>query len=245
MATTAAQRPARAGANTEKPVPFRTGETLSYDVSWASYFTAGTATVTVLEKKPSFNSNAYYIVAEGRPTPLLSRLYTLYYKADTLLDVYSLLPHRGSVYSEEGRRKEMKVTRFDHAARRARYEQELGGRQTAAENVTIPAGTHDVVSMLFALRTMPMKPGTKTTMPFVNNGDNYTMHAVVRNRESVRSGLGSTSAWKITPTILDADGRPEGSGYALWLTDDDRRLPVQMEATLPVGTFRLILRSAR
>src|SRR3954453_23088943 len=79
----------------EMPVPFKPGEVLEFDVGWSSYVTAGTATVTVKEKKPSYNSIAYYVVAEGRPTSLLSRLYTLYYKADTLIDVFNLLPQRG------------------------------------------------------------------------------------------------------------------------------------------------------
>src|SRR5260370_39451368 len=98
---------------TERSVPFATGETLSYDVSWSSYLTAGTATTTVKEKKPSFGSTAYYIVAEGRPTPLLSKLYAVYYKMDTLLDSFTLLPQRGSVYSEEGKRHRFNATHFE------------------------------------------------------------------------------------------------------------------------------------
>src|SRR6266567_3560666 len=89
-----AQRPA-APSRSERAVPFHVGETLTYDVSWSSYLTAGTATATVKEKKPSLNSTAYYIVAEGRPTPLVSKLYSLYYKLDTLVDSYSLLSQRG------------------------------------------------------------------------------------------------------------------------------------------------------
>src|SRR4029079_9514656 len=67
----------------EADVPFKPGETLTYDVSWSSTLSAGTATVRVLEKRPSYNSVAYYIVAESQPGSLLSRIYTLYYKADT------------------------------------------------------------------------------------------------------------------------------------------------------------------
>ena len=94
--------PAAAPARrSERPVPFHVGETLTYDVSWSSYLSAGTAVVTVKEKRPSFNSTAYYIVAEARPTPLLSKLYTLYYKLDTLLDAYTLLPQRGSSIGSE------------------------------------------------------------------------------------------------------------------------------------------------
>src|SRR5258708_13770196 len=80
----------------EMAVPFKTGEVLEYDIGWSSFVTAGTATITVKEKKPSYGSTAYYIIAEGRPTPLVSKMYTLLYKADTPPDAYSLLPQRGA-----------------------------------------------------------------------------------------------------------------------------------------------------
>ncbi len=127
-AAPAAKPPAKAAPapRAEQRVPFAAGETLSYDVSWSSYLTAGTATMTVLEKKPSFNSTAYYIVAEGRPTPLLSKLYSVYYKMDTLLDSFTLLPQRGSVYSEEGKRHRFKTTQFDRAAKKVLFEYQVG-----------------------------------------------------------------------------------------------------------------------
>ena len=99
----------------EPAVPFKVGETLEYDVGWSSYLTAGTATLAIREKKPSYGSVAYYAIAEGRATGVVAALYHVYYKADTLLDVYSLLPQRGSIYGEEGRRRRMRTTRFDQA----------------------------------------------------------------------------------------------------------------------------------
>ena len=79
--------PARKPAAVERGVPFAVGETLEYDVSWSSYLTAGTATLSVRAKKPSYDSVAYYVVAEGQATGLVAALYPAYYKADTLLDV--------------------------------------------------------------------------------------------------------------------------------------------------------------
>ena len=43
----------------EASVPFKVGETLAYDVSWSSFLVAGTATTTVKEKRPSYESIAY------------------------------------------------------------------------------------------------------------------------------------------------------------------------------------------
>ena len=70
--------PAPAVPREEKPVPFKAGEVLTYDVSYSGTLSAGEATIAVREKRPSFNSTAYYIVAEGKPTGLLARMYTLY-----------------------------------------------------------------------------------------------------------------------------------------------------------------------
>src|SRR5687767_8953535 len=86
-----AQQRRQPPARREATVPFRAGETLTYDVSWSSYLVAGTAMTTVHGTQPSGGSDAYYIVAEGRPIPILARLYNLSYKMDTLLDTATLL----------------------------------------------------------------------------------------------------------------------------------------------------------
>src|SRR5262245_43360578 len=106
----------------EAPVPFRASERLTYDVSWSSFLVAGTAVLTVADKKPSAESLAYSIVVEGSPVPFVARLYTLFYKMDTLLDAYTLLSQSASLYAEEGNEKHTAITRFDRAANKASFE---------------------------------------------------------------------------------------------------------------------------
>jgi hypothetical protein len=237
--------PARSAAAAPKrapqAVPFSPGETLSYDVSWSSYLTAGSATLTVKEKKPSYGSDAYYIVAEGRPTPLLSRLYDLYYRADTLLDVYSLLPQRASIYSEEGKRHRTKVTTFDQAAKKAQYEVQTN--TVVKKELAIPAHSHDGLAALYVLRTIPLKQGDKLAMPICDAGETYTVQIIIGGVETVKTGIGEVRAWKITP------GVPSGTAggtkrLTLWLSDDARRLPVRMQAQLALGSFDLTLKSS-
>ena len=68
-------------------------------------------------RKPLANSTVYAIVADGRPVPLVARLYALYYKLDTFIDAFTLLSHEGSLHSEEGDRRETATTRFDRSTR--------------------------------------------------------------------------------------------------------------------------------
>jgi len=227
----------------ERAVPFHIGETLTYDVSWSSYVTAGTVVTTVKEKRPSFNSTAYYIIAEGRPTPLVAKLYTLYYKLDTLLDSYTLLPQRGSVYSEEGNRHRFKATSFDRSAQKASYEYQ--GGTTSKQEFPVSPVAQDALSAIYVLRAIPIKTGDRMTMPVTDNGANYKVQVDVGTLERVRTGLGDMNACKVKPSVFNAQGQPIGRNTAIWLSEDPRRLPVKFQAELPVGSFNLVLREAK
>jgi hypothetical protein len=221
-------------------VPFAVGETLTYDVSWSSYITAGNATLKVMEKKPSYGSDAYYIAAEGRPTPLLSKLYDLYYKADTLLDVYSLLPQRGSIYSQEGKRQRMKVTTFDQAAKKAHYE--VQAQPAVKKDLAIPAYTQDALSAIYVLRAIALKQGDRFVMPVCDAGETYKVQVQIGGDEPVKTGIGEVRAWKITPVL--PSGNAGGARHlTLWVSDDAQRLPVRLQAQLAVGSFDLTLKS--
>ena len=235
---------AAATPKTERPVPFRAGEVLTYDVSWSSYVTAGTATFTVKEKKPSFGSTAYYVIAEGKPTPLLSKLYSIYYKADSLLDAYSLLPQRGSVYSDENGRKRIKTTSFNQGAKSATYEVQTA--TLVKKPVSIAPFTQDALSAIYVLRAIPLKPGGSMAMPVSDSGKMYKVQVKVGSVEPVKTALGTINAVRVSPTITDMAGKPQNTrGLALWISDDARRLPVKMQAEVAVGSFNLTLREAR
>ena len=243
-APSAAAKPA-AKAPQERAVPFAVGETLTYDVAWANYMTAGSATLSVREKKPSHGSVAYYITAEGQPISLLQRIYPLYYKADTLLDVYSLLPQRASIYSNENGREKMRTTVFDRAKRTASYEVRTATQ--TSRSVAVPARTLDLLSAVYALRSLPFGAGTTTTLPVVDAGKVITVKATVGSREPVRTPGGTVTAWRVEPRIVGDDADAAGAQQiAVWITDDARRVPVKMTAEVPpVGVFTFTLREAR
>lgn len=222
-------------------VPFAVGERLTYDVAWSTYVTAGTATATVVEQRPVPGSTAYYIVAEGQPTPLLARLFHLYYRADTLLHAVSLLPERGTILGEEGRTRRLRVTTFERGAGRVRFEQTT--TTVVRKVLPVPAETQDALSALYVLRARPLEAGRRLTMPVSDAGALLWVDIVVEGREQVRSGLGALEAWRLVPSIRDAGGSPwTDRRLTVWLSADERRLPLRLQAELPVGTFDLILR---
>jgi hypothetical protein len=240
---TSPRRVPETAGRTERAVPFAVGETLTYDVAWANLLTAGTATATVRGKRPSEGSVAYELAAEGRPTPLVASLYKLSYSADTLLDAYTLLPQRGAVHSEEGRRVRVKTTVFDRPARTATYEVRTATVTTT--RLSVEAATLDALSAFYLLRCIPPRKGARLALSVTDSGVMYTVSATVDALDAVATGMGQRRAWRVTPTILDASGAPAVSRrVTLWITDDAQRLPARLETELAVGRFDLTLRDA-
>ena len=227
----------------ERVVPFKVGETLSYDVSWTSFLVAGSAVVSVKEKKPSFNATAYYIVAEGRPIALLARLYSLYYKMDTLIDSVTLLSQRGSLYAEEGKDRRTSITTFDRAMKLVFFEEDSD--TTTKLDYAVPPDAQDGLSALYALRTRTFTPGEHVTVAVADSGSLYRLQATVGVPEQVRVPFGEATAWPIKGFIADSAGQLAWDNIAFWITNDARRLPLKMQADLPVGAFVLALRDAQ
>jgi hypothetical protein len=223
------------GGRVELPVPFAVGERLAYNISWSSFFTAATATVAVREK----NSAVYYVTAEGIPSTLVALIYPLYYKADTLLGVYDLLPQRASILSRERGRQQTKLTVFDQARHTASFEVQSGA--SSVRELRLPPRTQDPLSALYWLRTLDLKPGAKTVVPVTFNGNVYTVQVTVGGRETLGSGASARRAWRITPVVVDDKSASAPRKMNVWVSDDKRRLPLRMEVELAVGRFEMTL----
>ena len=229
-------------AQADLPVPFKVGETLTFDVSWTTFVSAGTATMSVLERRPgAAGRNTYYLVAEGKPSAMLGKLYSLYYKAESMLDTRTLLPSLATIYSDEGGRKRYKTTTFKG---NGSVVYEIKTSTTATSTITAPKAAQDPLGAIYILRSLPLKAGMTgriPPIPVIDSGKSYMMSVRVGGLESVKSGLGTSQALKLTMTMVDAEGKQEGTGFSLWLSDDARKLPLKISAGLSVGSVHLTL----
>lgn len=224
-------------------VPFQAGETITYDVSWSNLLTAATAVTKVVQKRPSFGSTAWEITADGRPLPLIQRLYPVYYKMDTLLDSVSLLSQWTGLYLDENGRKRQTSMRFDRTTRKIQYE--LTTAPTARAELNAPTGIQDGLALLYALRTRPFRAGDRFTIPVADDGSLYSVAFATSGPEKVSTRLGMLDAWKVNVTIVNEAKEPVGNDIVVWFTTDARHFPAKIQAQLPVGKFILTVREVQ
>lgn len=228
-------------AGRDAAVPFKVGERLTYDVTWSTFLVAGTAYATVAARVDGGGAPAYHLIADGRPIPLLQRLYNVYYKMESMLDTVTLLPQRTSLYSEESAGKRLANTRFDRPKQKAIFELDDAGTPLKNE-FDVPPQVQDGLAAIYVLRAMNFKAGDRVSLPVTDDGNLYTVQADPAALEQVRVPLGTMEAWRVNVSVVDAAGKPAVSDAAVWYSTDARRLPIKLQGKLPVGHFVLVLR---
>ncbi len=228
----------------DRTVPFKPGETLRFDVSWNGYVTAGTAVLTVKARRETGVGRAVYdIVGEAQPSALLQKLYRLSYRTETHLDTRTLLPTLATISSDERGRTKLKTTRFVSLTS---VEYEVKTATTSKTVMSVPRASQDPLSALFVLRALQLRGGEAITIPISSDGKVYQVRVAAGARETITTGAGTIPADRLTLTVKDSRGQPATTRMlALWLSADARRLPLKLEAGLPVGSFVMSLAQAQ
>jgi hypothetical protein len=206
------------------PYPFSVGETLTYEAK-LGYFPVGTASVSVTRLVRERGARAFEFTMAGQGGPPGWRVrYDLTSRVDTAR-FRSLRFHRrlvqGGKVDEHG---------YVIIPDSARYREDgVPGDWVA------PSDPLDELAFLYYLRAAPLQVGRSYSLErYFKTGYN-PIGVYVDGRESVAMPGGQSA------TCLAVRVTSRGATMRVWLTDDQRRLPAQLEIPLPFGSVTLSL----
>ena len=206
------------------PYPFAVGETLSYEAR-LGYFPIGTATAKVSGMTQERGSEAFVfaLAGEGGPPGIRVRYELTSWARSTRfasLRFYRKMVQGNSVQEQ----------RYQIVPDSSRYREEGGAQDWVA-----PRDALDELAFLYYLRTAPLEVGRSYTISrYFRTGYNPIQVRVV-GRENLTLFDGTT----VPGLALEVTAH--GSTMSLKLTDDARRLPVQLDLPFPYGTVSLLL----
>lgn len=232
-------------ANTQTPgaaLSLPAKENLAYMIEWR-FIHAGNARLT-LGRLAVGNETSFNAGLDLESAGLVSRLFKVdnHYNvalSDQLCAIRSLL-----ATNEGSRQRETKVT-YDKNRRKASYiERDLKRNSTVStREVDIPACAHDVVGGLYYLRTLRTAPGQVLQIPVSDGKKSVLARVEVQEREEVVTPAGKFHTIRYEIFLFDNVLYNRKGRLFVWLSDDSRRLPVQIRIRQPlyIGTITLQL----
>lgn len=225
---------------TAQTAPSPDHETLDYDVEWR-LFNAGHAH---LVWTPSAQvKNGWETKLHLESTGIISRFFHV--NDDYTAQMTSNLCAVDSfMTAREGNRSRDTKVSFDAAARKASYvEKDLKTNQEVRKEAEIPPCVHEVLGGLYMLRLMNLEPGKTSQIPVSNGKKMVYLRVESQRREDVKIPAGTQKTIRYEVFAFNDQLYNRSGHLHVWLTDDQRKLPVQIEIRLQfaIGTITLRL----
>ena len=172
-----------------------------------------------------------------------------HYRAESTVDPQSLTVIRSKTLDEQGKRRRTSETIFDRATNRIIWTQRNPDApgQEAPRVVESPMGdaNHDLISALYYLRTLALKPRTQFELVLSDSGRVYRVPVRVIETKRMKSVLGNVSVTRLDLEVFGKDRPVQGKGQmSLWFTNDKRRIPVLARIISDIGTLEITLKNA-
>ncbi len=206
-------------------VPVFLGETLRYSMTILG-IAGGEMTLsarpTELAGRP-----AYKLEMSAVSNDFLSRFFLVRDDLVSWIDPKSLRSLRFEKHTVEGKRVRDELTEFDYEAGVAR----LDGTPIPLQDATL-----DSLSSVYYLRTLSLE-GEKPVELQVFSGAPHALRVELQARERIVTPAGTFQTIRVEPKSTGGSLIGKGKNLVLWLTDDEKRIPVQLKSKLSVGTL--------
>jgi hypothetical protein len=143
------------------------------------------------------------------------------------IDPKSLRSLRFEKHAVEGRRVRDELVEFDYRGGIAR----MDGIPVPLEDASL-----DSLSSVYYLRTVPLDGDPPIELP-VFSEEPRLLRVEVQARETVSTPAGTFQTIRVEPKSAGEGLIANGKNLILWLSDDERRIPVQIRSRLKVGTL--------
>jgi hypothetical protein len=217
-------------------LPFGPGELLEFSIDYG-VVNAGGATMEVGSVRRVAGRPCFDIRTEARSNSVFSKVYKVWDRSQSHLDVETVLPVRYEKRQREGSYKKDVVIKFDRARNVATYPNGV--------QVKIHPHAQDELSAFYYMRTVPIEVGKDVLIESHTGQKNYPLKVIVHRRETIKVPAGTFDCWVIEPVIREEGIFAAKGKLTIWVTADDRRMPVLMRTKIAVGSISASLVSFR
>ncbi len=226
-----------------KYFPFEYGEKAVYHATWNGMISVATAEVyttpTVVDGR-----KVYQVRVEAKSSRVLDFIWRMRDTIRSTFDAKALMPSQFTFKQRENSRIIDTEAHFDHAANRWAVNRRQVGKRAKVYHFD-SHNTLDPITASYLARSTDFKVGDKLYFKVFGGRYQYLLELSVEAKEPVTMASGKTvEAYRIVPQIQNITKR----GYAnrlneaaIWISADERRVPVKLSSKIVFGTVYLDL----
>jgi hypothetical protein len=221
--------PLRAGAF---PIP----ERLEFEISYSGML-AGRAVQEVISE-----GDEARIIYTVKSSKWLSLFFPVDDRFESILTTGPPQPVTGMprlyrMRTNEGRSHFNREAVFDRRTLEVRTRDYVGNSDTV---VPITEQTYDTLSSLFYFRSIPLRVGTSHEIDIFDCKKLMNTEVRILRREEVETPLGSFKT-VVIKLLIKSEGIARTDDMFMWLTDDERRLPILIKSKVKIGSITTTL----
>lgn len=226
------------------------GETLKYDGKFNKLKVSFTVAELTFASSLAPNGKDLIIRGEAVSQGTLTRLFRFsflqQYVSTVELNGFRILKTEKHDVQKERVRDSEAV--FDYGQRRVTFvetdpkDNNRPPRRIASE---IGDTMNDMVSGIYALRLMPLKPGDHFVIKVSDSGLLFDVPVTVSARERLSTVLGKVWCLKVEPELFGRGHliETQNGKMTIWMTDDERHIPVRTQINASIGKVEIKLKS--
>jgi len=212
---------------------FSVGEHLVFDIAYGMV-KAGTATMSIPDTQRVGDRPCLHVVTTAESSPFFSNFFKVRDRVESFIDLDGIFSWRFEKHLREGRYKANRLELYDQTLRRVFYRK---------DTIAAPLYVMDILCAFYYTRTQPLEIGKTIVLDSFSDGDVYRLGVLVHRREKVRVPAGTFACIVVEPVIQGEGIFNQKGKLTIWLTDDERRIPVLLKSKVLVGSIDCRLRS--
>lgn len=228
---------------------FEPGETIIYEVyyHWGLiWLNAGLSTFEL--KRDAFaGKNCFHLIGTGTTYKNYDSFYKVRDRFDSWIDSVSFKPFRYIRNTYEGGTKVYNDSYFNYKSNLAYCFKVDKKAKVEKDTVAIPPCTFDVLTMIYLARTIDYsncKKDDKIPIKLYLDGEVHdSLYIRYLGKEKIKTALGEKSCILFSPLLIKGTIFSGGEGMKVWVTDDEKKLPLLIKTPIVVGEVQVKIKS--
>lgn len=228
------------GINLSQAQAYDDGEWLKFRMHYG-LITAGYATLQV-DDAILQGKEVFHVKGVGKTTGVTNFFFSVEDYYESYIDKDENIPYRFiRKIDEGGHTKDIQID-FDHNTKKALV---YNKKHNKKSTVSFPEDVQDMVSAFYYLRnkmdTESLVKGNETQMNMFFDKENFKFKLKFLGREILDTEFGKVPCLIFRPYVQSGRVFKEQESLTLWVSDDDNKIPLLIQADLMVGALKATL----